>query len=585
MSPTGRITIVGASVAGALVGALVVWALTRPGPPEPPPTRALSITLPTDRQPFEWAIAPDGETLVFVAIAEGRARLYHRPLDRFAAEPIAGTEGATQPFFSPDGVDVAFFADGRLKRVPVSGGDATAIAPTSGIPVGGSWGPDDRIVFGVLDGGGLRAVAAGGGAVQPLTTLDDTMGELAHGWPHHFTDGRRLLFTSATPNRDPRLVLLDMESGERQQLVPADGGGQVLGPRTIVYSRHGEAFALQLDPADHSPLGGPRPLFDGVRGSAAGHRQLGRTTLAATEEGTLVYTPESRVGAADNLLVWVDRQDEAEPLDGVGAPHQVPRLSSDGSLVAFARRSNVLARDLWVYDIDAAARRQLTRRTGDNHSPRWSEDVRALTFASSRGGPQRIYRLDLSARLDTSDPDVAEVLVDGDGRTPGGWSADTLYFHQLGDRSRDIWRWRTGHSEPLVATDADERAPTASPSGRWLAFVSDTAGGDDVYVQPLPTGTPIRISTGGGSEPVWSRDGVELFFRHGRELWSQPFDGDGPAGPSRRLFDGGFLTDPGGSQSAYDVHSDGRFLMLRPASAATELRIVTGLRTGPPAEP
>jgi Tol biopolymer transport system component len=591
MSTTARLTIVGVSVASAAVGAVVTWVLTRPAPPTPPPTRALAITLRADRQALEWTIAPDGGTLVYVAIAEGRARLYRRPLDRFASEPIAGTDGATQPFFSPDSAEVAFFADGRLKRVALSGSEAIEIALMSGAPVGGSWGPDGRIVFGVLDGEGLRVVGAGGGTIESLTTLDDTTGERAHGWPRHFADGRRLVFTTATPNRDPRLVLLDVESGERQRLVLADGGGQVVGPDTIVYSRRGEAFALQLDPDDRSPRGGPRPLFDGVRGSAAGHRQLGRTTLAATGGGTLVYTPEARVGAADNLLVWVDRQGDAEPVDGVAGPHQVPRLSSDGTLIAFARRSDVLTRDLWVHDIDAAERRQVTRHTGDNHSPRWSVHGRALTFASSRGGPQRLYRLDLSVRLDLStrpdpsDRDRAEVLLDGDGRTPGGWSADTLYFHQIGARSRDVWRWRNGLGEPVVATDADERSPTVSPDGEWLAFVSDTAGGDDIYVQPLPAGTPVRVSAGGGSEPVWSRDGAELFFRHGRGLWTLPFDADGPAGPSRRLFDGGFLTDPGGSQAAYDVDADGRFLMLRPAVLATEVRIVTGLRIEPRTEP
>ena len=584
MSRRDRITVVGTSVAGAVVGALVIWALTRPAPPEPPPTHALSITVPADRQALEWAIAPDGETLVFVAIADGRARLYHRPLDRFTSEPIAGTAGATQPFFSPDGADIAFFADGRLKRVAVRGGVAAEITVIAGAPAGGSWGPDDRIVFGVLDGGGLRTVAAGGGTVESLTTLDDTTEEVAHGWPRHFADGRRLVFTTATPNGDPRLVILDVETGARQRLVPADGGGQIMGPHTIVYSRRGDAFALHLDPADSSAVGGPRPLFDGVRGSAAGYRRLGRTTLAATEDGTLVYTPESAVGAGDNLLVWVDRQGAAEPVDGVDGPHQVPRLSNDGALIAFARRSDVLARDLWVYDIDAAERRQLTRQTGDNHSPRWSDRTGYLTFASSRGGPQRIYRLDVSGHPELSGPAAAEVVLDGDGHTPGGWSADTLYFHQTGSRSRDIWRWRNGNGEPLIATDADERAPTASPDGRWLAFVSDTTGGDHVYIQPLPAGTPIRVSTGGGSEPVWSRDGSELFFRRGHELRTQPFDDDGPAPPARRLFEGVFLTDPGGSQAAYDVHPDGRFLMLRPATAAAELRIMTGLRTAPPAE-
>ena len=427
-------------------------------------------------------------------------------------------------------------------------------------------------MFGLLDGGGLRSVAAGGGTPDPLTTLDDTAQELAHGWPQLFADGRHVLFTVATPDRDPRLVLLELESGERQRLVPADGGGQVVGPDTIVYTRRGELFVLELDLENRSLLGGPRPFLDGVRGSAAGYGQLGQSTLAAARSGSLVYAPGSR-SMADNLLVWVDRQGRSAPLDGVVAAHQVPRLSTDGSLVAFARRSDVLSRDLWVYDVDAAERRQLTRHAGDNHSPRWSDRGRTLTFASSRDGPQRIYRLDVSA------PSGVEALLAGDARTPGGWSGDTLYFHETDDRTGNIWRWRHGEIEPLIATDADERSPTVSPDGRWLAFASDADGGDGVYVQQLPEGAPERISTNSGSEPVWSRDGAELFFRHGRELWAQPFDGDGPAGPSRRLFDGAFVIDPGGSQAAYDVHPDGRFLMLRLAARRDELRLVTNWRS------
>ncbi|MCY4662800.1 MAG: hypothetical protein OXF93_23815 [Acidobacteria bacterium] len=573
-----------AALAGAAIGGGAAWLLLREPPPEPPTRHAVSIQVPADRDLLDVAVSADARRIAYTAIREGRARLYVRRLDRFDARAVPGTEGASQPFFSPDGETVGFFAEGLLKTVSLAD-DAPPPAVVSrleGEPAGGAWAPGGTIVFGGPGRSGLREVPAGGGDPVALTTVDEAAEETAHGWPH-VVDSRHVLYTVGRRGRDPRLALLDRETGESRALPLADGGGHFVEPSAIVFARRGEVFAapLELEGGGRRGPPSPRPVLRGVAGRAVADRGLGRSRLAAARDGTLVFAPP---GAADgdSHLVGVDADGRFEALDGVAARHQTPRIAPDGRRVAFSATTAVLRRDLWLLDLERGTRRQLTRDAGDNHSPLWTRDGAALTFASSRTGLQRIFRLGIR------NAEIAGPLFGGDLRAPGSWSPDgrRLAFHEVhADRARDIWTWRRGgEPEPWLATGANERAPAFSPDGRWLAYVSDAEGddGDQVYLQTFgdDAGPPLRVSPAGGTEPVWAKTGATLFYRRGRGLYRVGVGDDGSgrtaAGAPEHLFDGAFLADPLGNLPAYDVGGGPRLVMLRPAGRSDTIHLLGG---------
>lgn len=610
-----RRTVVGlvatAGLAGALLGGFV--ALHRAGPPpEPPPRQALSIAIPPHHALLDIAISPDGRRIAYTAVVDGRSRLYLRGLDRFEAEEVPGAGDARQPFFAPDGAVVGFFANGWLRTVSFGGGDGRAVARDSraepdadaaapgggpgasvaicrvtGEPAGGAWDTAGRIVFGGPGTSGLQQVAAAGGDPVALTAVDAVADETAHGWPH-VIDERRLLFTVARRGRDPRLRILDRETGETRPLLLADGGGWFVAPSTVAFVRRGEIFAARIavDAGEEAPgAPTPRPVLRGASASAAGHRGLGRSRFAAARDGTLIFVPPPAAGGG-NRLVWVDETGRSEPLDGIAARHQTPRIAPDGRRAAVAVVTDFLRRDLWLIDLTSRERRQVTAESGDNHSPLWSPDGASLTFASSRTGLQRLFRL--RAR----DGAVSGPLVGGDQRTPGSWSPDgrRLAFHELRpDRGRDIWTWRGESGDaaaPWLATHANERAPAFSPDGRWIAYVSDADGpdGDQVYLRPAEaTGAAadapaVRITPAGGTEPVWERSGSALLYRRGRSLHRVAIDDAGqPVGEPERLFDGAQIRDPLGNLPAYDrAPGGGRLLMLEPAARAEAVHLLRG---------
>ena len=573
-----------AALSGAAIGAGAVWLLLREPPPPPPPRRAVSIRVPSDRDLLDVAISGDGRRIAYTAIREGRARLYVRRLDRFDARSVPGTEGASQPFFSPDGERVGFFADGFLKTVPLGDGAAApaVVCGLDGEAAGGTWAPDGTIIFGGPGRAGLQAVPAGGGDPVALTAVDEEAEETAHGWPHAI-DSRHVLYTLGRRGRDPRLALLDRETGDTRTLQLADGGGHFVAPSAVVFARRGEIFAAAIDLESDGRQGAssPRPVLRGVTGRAVGDRGLGRSRIAAARDGTLVFVPPTRA-EGDSHLVRVEPNGRFEAVDGVAARHQTPRSAPNGRHAAFSATTAVLRRDLWLLDLDRGTRRQLTRDAGDNHSPLWTRDGAALTFASSRTGLQRVFR------LRTGTGEVSGPLFGGDLRAPGSWSPDgqRLAFHEVhADRARDIWLWRRGgEPEPWLATAANERAPAFSPDGRWLAYVSDAepGEGDQVYVRAVDddAAPAVRVSPAGGTEPVWAPSEATLFFRRGRGLFRAAIAGDGfgrpAAGVPEHLFDGAFLADPLDNLPAYDVGAGPRLLMLRPAGRSDTMHLLGG---------
>ena len=565
----------------AIVSGVATWLVTRQQPEDPPPMLALNVRLPDRHTLTDTAISPDGSQLVYTAIANGRTSLFLRSFSTFSVEPILGTEHATQPFFSPDGSRVGFFASGFLRWVALDGSPPVSVTAIDGETAGAAWGTDNHIIFAPLGGRGLQRVSADPSgnpptpAVTQVTELDNESGEISHGWPVLLPEHQSIIFTVGRSDRDPRLAWMNFDSSDRELLMPTDGAAVYVDSGHLVFARRGELFATPIDVMNQEVAGPTRLVTTGVQSTALGFDLLGWSSLAAARNGRLIYTAEQPGIPADNFLVWVDRNGIVSDIDGVAAPHHAPRVASDESAITMTVRTGTFARDLWVYDIADGRRRQVTQAAGDNHSPIWSNDNRWITFASNRNGPQGVFRV---AR---GNYDTVEPLLSGDGRTPGSWSPDDthLFFHERRqNRRRDIWVWNPQNDEEriLLGTTANERSPAISPNGMWLAYVSDTDAGNQVYLRSVLGESNTRVSLAGGVEPVWSGTGTELFYRRGHDLFSVAVDRDtGVPTLAKHLFAGLFVNDPGGNVPSYDVSEDGsRFLMLRPISTVNRLSVV-----------
>lgn len=563
------------AVVALLLGAGVTWVLVRPRPAALPPV-SLAVTLPAEQSPDSVALSPDGLQLVFSAETGGRLQLYRRAVDRYQIEAIPNTEGAHSPFFSPDSTWVAFFADGKLRKTRVTGGAAAEDICEAPIDsAGGAWGEDGTVVFAPLHGGGLVRVSASGGKPEVLTRPDTKAGEVAHGWPQILPEGRGVLFTVSRRDRDSRLAVLLRDGTVRPLAIPLMGQAAWVRGDLLAYGLRGELLAVRFDPERLRPAGVPFVLATDLR-SALGFDALDRACFSASREGPIVYVP-GPAGEPDSVPVWVDRQGRATPTRFAPAHYQSPRLSPDGTRVAVAIRSALMARDIWVQELASGARLRLSPAGGDSQSPVWMPDSRRLTFASTASGAQNVYVRPLEEGAD------AQLLLAGGAvHNPASWSRDgrmLAYYDVDPSKGRDVWVLdRDGEIRAVAATGANERAPSLSPDGAWMAYVSDESGADEIYVVPTATGgTARRVSSSGGTEPLWSPTGLEIFYRQADRLMTVPvIPGPSPRfDAARPLFEGQYLLDSGGNQPNYDVSSDGqRFLMLRSADRPREIRIL-----------
>lgn len=465
------------------------------------------------------AVAPDGAAIVFRGESQGASQLYLQSLAHFDAAPIAGTDGASDPFFSVDGRSIGFFADGKLKRMPRDGGAPVILADAPN-PRGSTWAADDFIYLTPRNNTGVWRVPSSGGKPEPVTTLAD--GQLSHRWPSLVPGGKALLYTiwNDTGWGTGAIVWHPLDGSPSRVLAQGGSFARIidlgLGHSSLVYAQGRTLMAAPFDLATGTATGPAIVAVESVQTNLSGGGQF---DLSAN--GSLAYLPGA--GDADERdVVWVDRSGQVRPAATLAAHTYLPELSPDASRLAYYRHSGA-TRDVWVDHLPTQTSTQLTKHADpigssaeqSSISLAWSPDGRQLAYASGPG-VSNIFRVFADR------PGSVERLTTSEQmQTPASWSPDgrTLAYVEIDPLSgKDIWLLTLQDGSPakprsFLRTPFNELSPMISPDGKWLAYHSNESGRFEVYVQPFPGGgRQTQISVDGGAFPRWSPDSRELFF-------------------------------------------------------------------------
>jgi serine/threonine-protein kinase len=508
------------------------------------------------------AVSPDGRMLAYPLTGKnGIAHLALRPLNETTPRPIPGTDGAQQPAFSADGRWVAYLLGNVVWKVQVDGGTPTMVGPTASGPVGLTWAGETILVGSPA---GLLALPAGGGSPRIVARPDSAAGELYFNQPRGLPDGNTVLFAIQPTGgaARTRLGILSLKSGAiiRSDLGLLDPVGMFDGALVYVTAA-GTLSASRLDLRTGKVLSDPMTLGPTVLTTVAGASEA-----AMSPGGTLVY--QSLNAAA--VVGWADAKGQFQPVLSDPQTYTSPRLSPDGTRIAMSVGTGGRA-DIWIYDIASATPTRLTNSGTLNDRPEWTPDGKSVLYRADRASRTGIWwqPADLSgppAPLLVSDRhNYYEGVID-----PGG----TILAYQVDDGAASqadvMYRAVAGDttSRPVAASEFVEAQPRFSPDGHWIALVTDASGTSEVVVQPFPgPGARVQVSAGGGSEPVWSRDGKRIFYRDGRNLMAASISTTPTLTVTGRTAvfpdDYMFAQAP---HANYDVSPDGsRFLMVKSA--------------------
>jgi serine/threonine-protein kinase len=511
--------------------------------------------------------------MVFVAGVVGKSSsLYLRSMDRLGATPIPGTEGSIAAFFSPDGEWLGFYGRGKLKKVRLDGG-APSIVCNVPDGFGASWGMDDWIYFTPIYTAGLRRVLSSGGEPDVLTVPDASQGESAHVWPEILPNGRGVLFTILTAGGgidDARIALLSLDTGKHRILVKGGSNARYAPSGHIVYVRRGVLLAAPFD-INHLELRGDAvPVLDGIMT----HSEFGTGHFALSNVGTLAYAPAG--GVSDRKLVWVDRSGHIRPLSEERRFYERPRLSPDGKRLAVTIAAD--GNHIWIYDLEGESFARLTFGV-EELEPLWTTDGTRVVFRATKTD-------DRGMSWKSADGSGSEEPLTGGGaiQVPESWSPDgqLLFSQENPATGSDLFtispEEKTG-SRPFLQTAFNEFGGRFSPDGRFIVYESNESGLREVYVRPFPGPDGIwQISSDGGTQPVWARNGREIFYRRGSRMMAVAVETEGRFRHAKPtvLFDVP-MAFSGSTVDHYDVTPDGqRFVMIEgeDGSAATQIHVV-----------
>ena len=498
----GRVAWLGLAAAMVAVTILGLIAFRRVAP-ELPLTRLDVLTPPTS-DPVSFSISPDGRQLVFVAMTDSGPKLWLRPLDQAIAQPLARTEGAIYPFWAPDSRALGFFADGKLKRIDLSGGSPHVLADAP-YGRGGAWNGDGVIVFARSTTGPLLRIPASGGPIVPVTQLEQTH-HASHRWPQFLPDGQGLLFLATNGPEAPGMYLGSLHGGVPKRVLVTDNAAVYAPPGYLLVSDAGGLLArhFELSRAE---------VADSVSVAQPVGRDTGvfRGAFAVSATGVLAYRATA---AGRRQLVWVDRNGTRTGIVGEPDDNALlnPALAPDGERVALQRtiQGN---QDIWVLNSSGPATR-ITFDPAADGFPIWSPDGHRLVFRSNRRNSFELYET-----LASGGGTAQRLLESAQNKAPLHWSADGrfLLYRVLDQKTgSDLWVLPLdGDRKPfaIVQTPFEETNGELAPDGRWVAYDSNETGRFEVYVQSFPaSGGKWQISTAGGIAPRWRHDGRELFY-------------------------------------------------------------------------
>jgi eukaryotic-like serine/threonine-protein kinase len=556
------------------------------------PLRA-TIALPENTIVHSFAISPDGRTLVIAAARNGKLQLWLRPMDALQAQPMAFTEQATYPFWSPDSRSIGFFAQGKLKKIVASGGPAQSLCDAPNAR-GGSWNRDDVIVFSPSDSGiSIRRVTAGGGISVDVTK---TKGNLKH--PMFLPDGRHFLYLSVTRTAEQTGIYVSSLDGKENRRVLSELSSVVFAPPArggrighVLFVRENTLMAAPFDAKSAQVTGEEFPVAERV--SLTANNTYAPATISGN--GVLLYEAGGTRGVS-NQIAWYDRSGKS--LGPVGAPGAVlePALSPDEKSVVFRRATAGTAGDLWVRNLSRGAETRLTSSLSANIAPFWSPQGDQIVFASNRKGVFNLFR------TRTSGSGRDELLLPNDVTdNPNQWSRDSRFivYTEVDPKNKyDLWVLPTGVAAadrkpfPFLRTEFNELQGQLSPDSRWMAFTSDRSGQREVYVRPFPSGEgEWTISIAGGEQPRWRADGKELFFQAADgKMMAVPIKAVSAVKPSFEagtpvaLFDAHLAPSPYNNLFEYDVTLDGKRFLINTTgnsvAVSPPLTVVTNWNAG-----
>ena len=498
-----------AAVAIVACAALGMVAVLRNKSSAPAGAVRFPLTLPEKFTVHSLAVPPNGRKIALAAQdVSGTTKLWIRPLDKITAQPLTGTEGAANPFWSPDSRFIGFFANGKLKKIDIEGGPAVTLCDARNSR-GGAWRRDGTIVFVTVPLDRLHRVSAAGGAPSELTKLDRSLGADSYRWPQFLPgDTHVVYFGKGTVSG---IYAASVDSGESKLLLPGELSSAAYALRHLLFVRRGTLMAQPFDPGRLELRGEAFPLAEQVQYDSVEFL----SSFSVSQAGALVY--QSGSGAVGSQLAWLNREGNRLGTLGDPAGQLMIGLSRDGKQANVTIRDPASGRfDIWIYDLSrqVPVKTRFSFDAADDFWGVWSPDSSSIVFCSNRKGHHDLYQK-LASGVG------AEVCLFENNRDKfaHGWSRDgqSILYHELDPQNKcDLWVLpMTGERKPypLLKTQYDESFGRFSPDGKWIAYQSDESGRMEIYVNSFPKlGGKLQVSTAGGSELRWPDDGKEIFY-------------------------------------------------------------------------